>query len=90
MFRHFHGYASLFVNSSKIKKLITVSFQKMSKEITLKAVQADGMYYPPEWRPEMGDLDKFHGGHTLRDKAKKIGQVFLIIMKIGTLENRYT
>jgi len=49
----------------------------MSKEITLKAVQADGMYYPPEWRPEMGDLDKFRGGHTLRDKAKKIGQGIL-------------
>jgi len=35
------------------------------------------MYYPPEWRPECGDLDKFHGGHKLRDQAKKIDQGIL-------------
>ena len=48
----------------------------MSKELGMKAVQADGMYYPPNWRPDFhgGDLDKFHGGHKLRDKAKKIDQ----------------
>ena len=48
----------------------------MSKELGMKAVQADGMYYPPHWRPDFhgGDLDKLHGGHKLRDKAKKIDQ----------------
>lgn len=47
---------------------------------TLKATQADGMYYPPEWRPECGDLDTFHGGHKLRDQAKKISQVCIKII----------
>ena len=37
------------------------------------AKEGFNMYYPPEWRPECGDLDKFHGGHKLRD------QVFSII-----------
>lgn len=35
------------------------------------------MYYPPEWRPEHGDLDKFHGGHKLGNQAKKIDQGIL-------------
>lgn len=43
---------------------------------TLKATQADGMYYPPHWRPGM-DLDKMHGSHHLRDQAKKIDQGIL-------------
>ena len=46
-------------------------------EISLKATQADGMYYPPEWRPEHGDLDTFQGGHKLGNQAKKISQVKL-------------
>ena len=29
------------------------------------AKEGFNMYYPPEWRPEHGDLDKFHGGHKL-------------------------
>jgi hypothetical protein len=32
---------------------------------TLKATQADGMYYPPHWRPEMGSLDKMHGMQSI-------------------------
>jgi coiled-coil domain-containing protein 130 len=47
-------------------------------EISLKATQADGMYYPPEWRPEHGDLDTFQGGHKLGNQAKKISQVKLL------------
>jgi len=35
------------------------------------------MYYPPEWRPECGDLDKFHGQHKLLNQAKKIDQGIL-------------
>ena len=33
------------------------------------AKEGFNMYYPPEWRPECGDLDKFHGGHKLRDQV---------------------
>lgn len=58
------------------QKIHALFFQNMAQQIpTLKACQADGMYYPPEWRPEHGDLDTFHGGHKLRDQAKKISQV---------------
>lgn len=28
---------------------------------TLAAARADNMYYPPEWRPEMGGISKFQG-----------------------------
>jgi len=46
---------------------------------TLKATQADGMYYPPHWRPEMGSLDKMHGSHHLTHQAKKIKEGILIV-----------
>ena len=41
---------------------------------TLAAARADNMYYPPEWRPEMGGISKFQGskGHNQYEKYGKI------------------
>lgn len=36
-------------------------------------------YYPPDWRPEHGSLDKFYGTHPLRDRARKLDRGILII-----------
>ncbi|OAY31252.1 coiled-coil domain-containing protein 130 [Manihot esculenta] len=46
---------------------------------SLAAARADNFYYPPEWTPEQGSLNKFHGQHALRERAKKINQGILII-----------
>uniref|UniRef100_A0A0D6R801 Coiled-coil domain-containing protein 130 n=1 Tax=Araucaria cunninghamii TaxID=56994 RepID=A0A0D6R801_ARACU len=46
---------------------------------SLAAARADNFYYPPEWTPEQGSLNKFHGQHALRERAKKIDQGILII-----------
>lgn len=41
---------------------------------TLAAARADNMYYPPEWRPEMGGISKFQGskGHNQYELYGKI------------------
>lgn len=41
---------------------------------TLAAARADNMYYPPEWRPEMGGISKFQGskGHNQYEQYGKI------------------
>lgn len=46
---------------------------------TLAAARADNFYYPPEWTPDQGSLNKFHGQHALRERAKKIDQGILVI-----------
>ncbi|KAJ7567550.1 hypothetical protein O6H91_02G152300 [Diphasiastrum complanatum] len=46
---------------------------------TLAAARADNFYYPPEWTPQQGSLNKFHGQHALRERAKKIDQGILVI-----------
>eukprot|EP00249_Psilotum_nudum_P010154 c22369_g1_i1 orf=178-1152(+) len=46
---------------------------------TLAAARADNFYYPPEWTPEQGSLNKFHGQHPLRERARKLDQGILII-----------
>lgn len=46
---------------------------------SLAAARADNFYYPPEWEPKKGGLNKFHGQHALRERAKKIDQGILII-----------
>jgi len=46
---------------------------------TLAAARADNFYYPPEWTPDQGSLNKFQGQHPLRERAKKIGEGILII-----------
>ncbi|KAJ6429737.1 hypothetical protein OIU84_021189 [Salix udensis] len=46
---------------------------------TLAAARADNFYYPPEWSPKKGGLNKFHGQHALRERARKLDQGILII-----------
>lgn len=46
---------------------------------SLAAARADNFYYPPEWSPKKGSLNKFHGQHALRERARKIDQGILII-----------
>ncbi|CAN6445985.1 unnamed protein product [Victoria cruziana] len=46
---------------------------------SLAAARADNFYYPPEWTPQKGSLNKFHGQHALRERARKIDQGILII-----------
>lgn len=46
---------------------------------SLAAARADNFYYPPEWTPDQGSLNKFHGQHALRERAKKIDQGILVI-----------
>nr|SVE83904.1 EOG090X0DK6 [Daphnia pulex] len=36
-------------------------------------------YYPPDWRPEMGSINKYHGTHALRERANKLHLGILII-----------
>ncbi|GKC34772.1 hypothetical protein Tco_1047156, partial [Tanacetum coccineum] len=38
---------------------------------TLAAARADNSYYPLEWEPKKGGLNKFNGQHALRERAKK-------------------
>lgn len=46
---------------------------------SLAAARADNFYYPPEWTPQQGSLNKFHGQHALRERARKLDQGILII-----------
>ncbi|KAL3510865.1 hypothetical protein ACH5RR_030266 [Cinchona calisaya] len=46
---------------------------------SLAAARADNFYYPPEWTPKKGSLNKFHGQHALRERARKLDQGILII-----------
>ncbi|KAM5567622.1 coiled-coil domain-containing protein 130 [Rosa sericea] len=46
---------------------------------SLAAARADNFYYPPEWTPNQGSLNKFHGQHALRERARKLDQGILII-----------
>ncbi|KAM7464381.1 hypothetical protein LguiA_032502 [Lonicera macranthoides] len=46
---------------------------------SLAAARADNFYYPPEWTPKQGSLNKFNGQHALRERAKKIDQGILVI-----------
>lgn len=46
---------------------------------SLAAARADNFYYPPEWTPKQGSLNKFNGQHALRERARKLDQGILII-----------
>jgi len=41
--------------------------------------KAVNKYYPPEWTPDQGSINKFVGQHPLRERARKIKQGILII-----------
>ena len=48
---------------------------------SLAAARADNFYFPPDWTPEAGSLNKFAGcppGH-LGKRAKKLDQGILVI-----------
>eukprot|EP00884_Botryococcus_braunii_P014894 jgi/Botrbrau1/23405/Bobra.0051s0049.1 len=46
---------------------------------SLAAARADNFYYPPEWDPKKGGLNKQQGQHPLRERARKLDQGILII-----------
>lgn len=41
--------------------------------------KAVNKYYPPEWEPKHGSINKFRGQHPLRDRARKLDQGILIV-----------
>jgi len=41
--------------------------------------KATNKYYPPEWNPEHGSINKFVGQHPLRERARKLNQGILIV-----------
>ncbi|KAL8125309.1 hypothetical protein AgCh_012845 [Apium graveolens] len=55
----------------------------MKKDIanwsTLATARGDNFYYPPEWTPDQGYLNKFNGQHAFRERAMKLDQGILII-----------
>eukprot|EP00051_Salpingoeca_urceolata_P010549 m.129250 g.129250 ORF g.129250 m.129250 type:complete len:347 (+) comp16754_c4_seq1:282-1322(+) len=46
---------------------------------SLAAARADNFYFPPEWEPKHGSINKFQGQHPLRERARKLDQGILII-----------
>ena len=48
--------------------------------LSLTAAQADGFYFPPNWRPELGSLDKFQGSNgSLGHRASKLHLGILVV-----------
>ncbi|KAK3750522.1 hypothetical protein QZH41_006271 [Actinostola sp. cb2023] len=41
--------------------------------------KAVNKYYPPDWTPSKGSLNKYLGQHPLRERAKKLDQGILVI-----------
>lgn len=41
--------------------------------------KAVNKYYPPEWTPKQGSINKFRGSHPLRERARKLDQGILVI-----------
>lgn len=41
--------------------------------------KAVNKYYPPEWTPQDGSINKFKGQHPLRERARKLDQGILIV-----------
>ncbi|GAQ80075.1 hypothetical protein KFL_000450310 [Klebsormidium nitens] len=48
---------------------------------TLAAARADNFYFPPEWTPEQGGLNKFQGQHPLRERAKKLKSEGILVVR---------
>ncbi|TEB27014.1 DUF572-domain-containing protein [Coprinellus micaceus] len=42
-------------------------------------MQGFNKYYPPDWDPSKGGLNKYHGKHALGDRARKIDKGILIV-----------
>jgi len=41
--------------------------------------KAVNKYYPPEWTPDQGSINKFRNSHPLRDRAKKLGDGIMVV-----------
>lgn len=41
--------------------------------------KATNKYYPPDWTPNQGSLNTYHGSHPLRERARKIKQGIMIV-----------
>merc|ERR1712232_789693 len=41
--------------------------------------KAVNKYYPPDWDPKHGSINKYRGQHPLRDRARKLSQGILIV-----------
>jgi coiled-coil domain-containing protein 130 len=48
---------------------------------SLAAAQADGYYYPPEWRPERGSLNHFRQSHPLGRRAKDLASDGVLVVR---------
>lgn len=46
---------------------------------SLAAAQADGFYYPPDYNPAKGGINKQRGSHALGERAKKIKEGIIVI-----------
>ena len=41
--------------------------------------KAVNKYYPPDWEPKHGSINKYRGQHPLRERAKKISEGILVV-----------
>lgn len=46
---------------------------------TLAAARADNYYYPKDWNPKKGSLNKYHKSHPLGKRASKIKEGILTV-----------
>ena len=46
---------------------------------SLAAASADGYYFPPEWTPDKGSLNKFQNSHPLGKRARQIHEGILVV-----------
>ena len=51
--------------------------------------KATNKYYPPEWDPSKGMLNKFHGTHALRERAKKLKSEGILVVRFETPWNMW-
>jgi len=41
--------------------------------------KSQNKYYPPDWSPSKGSINKFRGQHPLRERARKLSQGILVV-----------
>ena len=46
---------------------------------SLAAARADNFYYPADWRPEHGSINKINNSHPLGARAKKISEGIIVV-----------